>query len=273
WRALLPFVALFPRWVLGEALENLIPAVAGPRLVVRHRVALSLEMAQAERHGILADRIGDLVHVRVDRVDRVRRNGRAVGGDGRLVRQHLEAANLEGRPLVQTGQEHGAHGKHGAGERAGLDDNLAVERHQGPVALDAGLELDDHLWRRHPRDQLLAPGHHVAHGPPGHAGELRGDWFAQRADLAAEAAAAFHRNDLDAVLGDLEHVRDFAACVEGALRAGPERELAGGVPLREHGVRLEIALVDHRDAVRLFDDDVGFSESLRNVAARQLGLL
>src|SRR5262249_27927280 len=44
-RALLPFVVLFPRWVLGEALENLIPAVAGPRLVVRHRVALSLEMA------------------------------------------------------------------------------------------------------------------------------------------------------------------------------------------------------------------------------------
>src|SRR6059036_2738264 len=170
-----------------------------PWLVVRHRLALALDVAQTKRHGILPDRVGDLVHVRVDGVDRVRRHRGPIRRNARLVSQHLEAAHFEGRPLVEAGHEDRAHREHGAGERARLDDDLAVERHQRAVALDAGLQLDDDLRSRHARHELLAAGHHVAYRPAGHPRELGSDGLAERADLAAEAASALHGDDLDAV--------------------------------------------------------------------------
>ena len=45
------------------------------------------------------------------------------------------------------------------------------------------------------------------------------------------------------------------------------------VPLRQDGVRLEVALVDHRHAVGLLEDEVGLGEALGHVAALELRLL
>ena len=97
--------------------------------------------------------------------------------------------------------------------------------------------------------------------------------LAERPDLAAEAAAALHRDDPDPVLGDAEHVGRLRARVEGALRARPEGEEPGGVPLGQHGVGLEVPLVDHRHAVGLLEHQVGLGEALRHVAPLEPRLL
>ena len=73
--------------------------------------------------------------------------------------------------------------------------------------------------------------------------------------------------------GDAEDVGHLGAGVERPLRARPDGEEPVGVPLRQHRVRLEIALVDHRDAVGVLDDQVGLGESLGHVAAMEVGLL
>ena len=70
-----------------------------------------------------------------------------------------------------------------------------------------------------------------------------------------------------------EHVGHFRARVEGALRARVERQDARAVPLGHDGMRLEIALVHHRHAVGLLEDQVGLGEALGHVAALQPRLL
>jgi hypothetical protein len=50
-----------------------------------------LHVAQAELDRIDAELLRDLLHLRVDREDRLRRDRRAVGGNARLVREDLEA--------------------------------------------------------------------------------------------------------------------------------------------------------------------------------------
>ena len=225
--------------MLGEAGQHLGGAVAEPRLAAGHLVALALQVAQAELDRIGADGERELLHVRVDREDRLRRDRGAVGGDARLVREHLESLDVEVRPQVEARQEDAATASTAPENAPDSRMASASSAHERAVALDAGLQLDDDLRRRHAGLQLLAAGHDVAHRPAGGARQDRGDRLAERADLAAEAAAALHRDHLDAVLGDLQHVGHFGARVERALRARPERQVAGAVPLGQHRVRLE----------------------------------
>ena len=259
--------------MLGDPLQHLDGPVVQPRLVVGHRLAFGLQVPEPELDGVHAEDERDLLHVRVDREDRVRRDGRAIGGDARLVREHLEAAHLERRPEVETRQEYTAHREDGAGERARLDDRLGLERHQRAVTLDAALQTDDDLGRRVSGLQLLPASHHVAHRAAGGPRERGRDRLTERADLAAEAAAALHRDDLDGVLGQLENLGHLGPRVERPLRARPQRQLAVGVPLGQHRVRFQVALVNHRDPVGLLDDHVGLGEALGHVAAPELRLL
>ena len=126
-RARLPLGALLPDRVLREAGQHLGGAVAQPRLVVGHLVAFALQMAQAELDRVDAERLRDLLHVGVDREDRLGRDRRAVGGDARLVREDLEALDVEVRPQVEARQEDAGHGQHGAGVRAGFENRLGLQ--------------------------------------------------------------------------------------------------------------------------------------------------
>ena len=132
-----PLRAGLPERVLGEPAQHLLRPVALPRLAVGHRIALLHEVPEPELDRIEPEPAGDLLHVGVDGEDGLGRGGRPVGGDARLVRQHLEAADVEARPLVEAPEEHRAHRQDGARDRAGVQDGLRLQRHQGAVPLDA----------------------------------------------------------------------------------------------------------------------------------------
>jgi len=91
----------------------------------------------------------------------------------------------------------------------------------------------------------------------------------QSARSAAEAAATLHGNDLDAVLRQLEHVATSERVLNEPWVLAQSVELTGGVPLRQHGVGLQVTLWTIRNAIRLLDDDVGLRQALRHVAALQ----
>ena len=124
----------------AEAAQNLAGAVALPGLAVGHGVAFLHEVAQPELHRVEPEGPRHLLHVRVDGEDRLGSGRGAVGGDARLVGEDLVAADVEGRPLVDAGQEDGAHREHGAREGAGLEDGLGLQGHERAVALDARLQ-------------------------------------------------------------------------------------------------------------------------------------
>ena len=60
-----------------------------------------------------------------------------------------------------------------------------------------------------------------------------------------------------------EDVGDLGARVERALGARPDRDAAVRVAVGDRGVRLDVALVDHRHAVGLLEDEVGLGASPR----------
>ncbi len=211
--------------------------------------------------------------MRVDGERRLRGGGGAVGGDARFVGENLETADVESRPLVEAAEEYRAHGQHGSREGTGLEDGFRLQRHERAVALDPSLQADDDLRCRHPGLELLPPGHHVAHGSVGGLCQQGSDGLAQRTDLAPKAAPAFDRDHADPVLRQLEHVGHLRARIERPLRARPEGEQPRAVPLGQHGVGLEVALVHHGHPVRLLEDQIGLREALGHISPMEMRLL
>ena len=97
-----------------------------------------------------------------------------------------------------------------------------------------------------------------------------GDGLAVDGDLAAEAAADLERHDLELRLRQPEHARDHQLGRELALRGGPHGGKAVGIDLRDHDLRLEIALMARCRPVTLIRAVAGASASARAASPRAI---
>ena len=90
--------------------------------------------------------------------------------------------------------------------------------------------------------------------------------------LAAEAAADFHGDDLDARVRDAQHRGCAVSNLEVPLRAAPDSDSAVSLPPRGRGVRLDVPLMHGRGAEGPLHDQVRLGEALLDVAERHFGV-
>ena len=84
-------------------------------------------------------------------------------------------------------------------------------------------------------------------------------------DLAAEAAADLLRHHLDLLHRDVEHGPELAAGGEGALSAGPDREVAVLAPGSGAVVRFDVSLVDGGGVDLVLRHRVGLGKTFGDV--------
>src|SRR5262249_37615689 len=89
-------------------------------------------------------------------------------------------------------------------------------------------------------------------------------------DLSAEPAADFARDHLDLRGVHPENGGALIADRKRTLRRAPDDGPAVFAVAGHAGVRLDVALVDHRGPELALDDDISFREALLQIAALQL---
>ena len=115
----------------------------------------------------------------------------------------------------------------------------------------------------------LLPAHDHLHRPLRLLGEQHRQRFQIDHRLAAEAAADFRGDELEVGHAHVQHAGRLAAQREVPLSAGPDRRLPGLVHRRRAGMRLDVALMHHGNAVLAFHGHVCLLEAFLDVTAGQ----
>ena len=251
--------------VLQGRVHRFQEADARVRRAVHAAVALLGAVHDAQLQRVDAELLGDLVHDRF-RERRVGGAGRPVGGSLRLVDHHVIAVHLHVRKAVRREDAHAS----GAYRRAGIGASLEVQRglggHHAAVAGGAHPDGDARARRRARALELLDAAHDQLDRLARLARQQRRHRLQVDGDLAAKAAADFGGHDGDARHRDAEHLGRLLLHHEGALRAGPDGDVAFLVPEGRGVVGLDVALV-HGGGVELaLDHQVGLLEAFRHVA-------
>ena len=223
---------------------------------------------QAELNGIHLQFAAYLIDQRLDRESRLRRTGGPVSGGFGLVVDHVVAVDLPVFHVVAgEGADDGLHDR-GPGVGAGVHGHLGLDGGHLAVVLHA--DLDPHpgsrSWSR--RFEDLGTGHQRLDRCARLLGQDGADGIQVGSYLAAEAAADLHGSNFDLRHRQSKDGGNGASDLEAPLGAGPEAQLAIGVPERRGVVGLDVALVDSRSGVFLLHHQVGFGKPFFKVAGR-----
>ena len=192
--------------------------------------------------------------------------GSAVSSHRRLVGHHVIAVDPGVVDVVAGEHALRARRHRGAGEGAGVKGQRCLGSHD--LAVVGGPHLYPHIGAGGGAGGLENLG--SAHGAlDRHAGLLR-QQGSQRlqiyGNLPAEASADFHGNDPDLGHGQVQHSGQGVAGGEGALGAGPDGQLAIGVPEGCAVLGFNVPLVHRGSGILLLHDDVSGGEALLQVA-------
>ena len=197
---------------------------------------------------------------------RLRRTRCAIGEAARFVEHDVVTVDEAVGNFVTGEYTHRGCADETAWIGAGLKDDIGVGGDDLAVFVGAHLDLDIGTGCRAGALEDGGAGHDQLDGLAAGFGEHGGYGLEVDRDLAAESAADFLWYDFD--LGDW-HVEDRAGLCPGGERtlgAGPDGDLAVGVPHRGGVVRLDISLMYGCGAELALDDHVGRSEGGVGVA-------
>ncbi len=223
------------------------------------RLVLLDEVAPAQLVGREPDRVGDDVHVALEREEALRRAEPAKRAVRRRGRRHDAAANAHVRTEVRTrGVQRAAreHDRRQRAVRAAIQHEVDVHREQPPVAIDDGpvprarrvaLGRRDHVFRA-VVDEL-----HRAAGLPRQQRRMGRD-MRRVLFLAAEAAARLHLHDAHVVPRQAEQRRQRLVHVVRALQRSPDGDAVRRAGDGDHALRLDVELLLRAGFVLAFDD-------------------
>ena len=199
---------------------------------------------------------------------------RAVAAEGAAGRRVGERAPADVLDVVQVvdGVEHraGIEDRHHAVARMGAAALVAfaLDRGDAAVAAQTELEPDVGLGPAAMGDEGLLAVHHHAHGAAGTARQQRGDQLdVEGLGAAAEAAADMRLDHADARHVHVEDLRQHQVHVIRHLGAGMHgHAVALDVVVGDRGVHLHLVLADLGAVVAPFAHQVGFGETLLDIA-------
>ena len=176
--------------------------------------------------------------------------GGAVGGHLGLVHQHVIPLGPDVFNVVGGKHTLGAHSYRGAGESAGFQGQGGVGG--GNPAVPGGAHFNLHPSAGGGAGALkhIGAGHQHLHRLTGLFRQQGGHRLQVHGNLAAKAAANFHRHHFDLGNRQIQNLGQGVPGAESSLGAGPDRQLAVGVPQGRRVLRLNVALV-HRGGIKL----------------------
>ena len=250
-------------------LDRLQIADIGPGRAVRRLGAIlcRVDLAQLER--IDLQLMSQLVEAALRTERRVRRAGRAVGGDLRPVRHDIVADDVDVRDVVHREAAHAGRSDRRAREGPGLQLDDEFGRHQLSVLLGAELDLIDAASGRAAGAEYLLATHHELDRAPGLLRQRQRDRFQINERLAAEPAADLGRDRADIGHVDAEQLGAVGAHHELALARTPDCDLPVGGGRHHAGVRLDIGLVHRLARIAALDRDLGLLPALREIALHE----
>ena len=241
-------------------LQACLQADGSERWPVGRAGTLAGGVLEPEVDGIHADSLGEFVDHGLAGEHGLRCAGCPVGGDARAVDHHLVALDEYVVDVVRRENAHRAGPERATGKGARLVDELGVHGDDGAVAFAADLGRVDRSGCRAGGAEHVLAGHHHLHGPAALFGQFDREGFQVDRGLAAESSADLAGDDADVALVHAERHCRHASHPEMTLGAAPDRRLAILVEIAHAGVRLDVALVDHRRHEGAFDDLVGLGE-------------
>ena len=242
------------------------------------RMLRPIDRRRADARGVLQAQFqrihADLRRQHVDhalhRVGGDRRARRAIRRRLGPVAHHVVADGARIRDVVRRERAQAAVHHRRAGEGAGLELEQPVGRDQLAVLGDAHLHPHRRTRCRAGGTEHVVAVHHQPHRAARLHRQQRRDRLQIGHRLAAEAAADL--GGIDAEVADrlLQDLRGQRAHLEVALARGPDLGLAIGVPARQAGVRLDIALVHRGGLELLLDHHIGRGKAGVDVAGLEL---
>ena len=91
-------------------------------------------------------------------------------------------------------------------------------------------------------------------------------------ETSTEAAAHGHADDVDVTQRYTEHAGNPGTNGEMTLSARPNRQFSGRLRVSDRNMRLHVHLMNARDGIRTFDDDIGLGKPLFHIARGFMGL-
>ncbi len=229
------------------------------------RIAGPNEVAPPQRVRRETNRLGNAIHVSLERKQALRRAETAEGPVRRRIGRDGAAAQPHVRAEIGARGVNGAAGQHDGRQRAvcaAVDDEVDVHRHEAPVS-----RYRSPMPR--PRRVALGGRHHVLGaivnklhrraGLPGEKRRVGGD-DGRVLFLATEAAAGFHLHDADLVRRQIEDRLERLVDVVRALHRTPDSDALGRAGRGHHPVRFDVQLFLRASLVFALDDDVRRSD-------------
>src|SRR5262249_17999596 len=202
---------------------------AADYLTRRALVALANDVLQAELQRIEAERVGDDIHLRLDREIRLGTRWRPEGSAVRLVRVDGDTFQAQVGNLVGTGEDEGGDrcdARTRPGKGAGVEPDTTRLGDDPSVLRDAGLQLHDGGLPWVGGRQPPPPRRHPLPRPSALLGEKSGEVLDADSQLATEATAdaGHHHSNLRGQ--DLENLRERVLSLERELGVRPDGNLA-----------------------------------------------
>ena len=243
---------------LGGPADRLLPVAVGRRVAGDEGLALAGEVAQADLQAVDPERAGPLVDVRLHRPVDLRVAEAAEGRGRRRVGEDAPRDDPHRRDAVGPGGRVAALADHPVGDvGVGPDEVVGLDVLEGERAVGAEPGPDADLGGRAPdRLERLLEGQDQADGPArpeGHEGDERLELGVL---LAAEAAARVRGEDPDLRERQAEDLRQDLLQPVRVLDGAPDGDPVA-VRRGHERVGLDGEVGDHRERVRVLDDEVG----------------
>ena len=203
---------------------------------------------------------------------RARRPRRPIRRSLGLVVHHIVAVKPQVLDIIRRvdAVHRGAHRRTGIRARFVLQ--IRLNRRQLALIRSADFHPHQAARSRPRRLKHIRAAHRYLDRMPALARQRRRHRLQVDRSLAAEAAADFHRHNLDARMRYPQHARRAVAYLKMPLRAAPYRNPAIRLPPRRCGMRLDVSLMHRLGAKHALHHHIRRREALAHIAQRHLGV-
>lgn len=160
-----------------------------------------------------------------------------------------------------------------AGDRTTVPEGKSLTGNDCSIVHRAGLELDDATGTRPPIKKLLFAVQLGFDGTPRFLGKYDSRHVCGLdVETSSKTAAHGHTDDVDVTQRYAEYAGNTGTNSEVALGARPNGQFAGRLRMSDRHMRFHVYLMNARDGICTFDDDIGLGETLFHVTRGFMGL-
>src|SRR4030095_10476206 len=211
----------------------------------------------------------DVVHFAFIGQANMRRADAAIGARGGKIGVNRVGCVITVRNVVgAAGDQAGVFGIGRTGESVGahvvIDFGLA--RDQAAVVLESGFD-PYHRAETPAGEKYFIPSKDPLHGPPRLVREQRDHGLDARSIFAAIATAHRRYDHAHAIERQLEYFGELLLQRRGCLAGRVNQELSARIPESRDRVGLDVAMLDWRKSVNVFNDFVGFAQPWFDIPA------